>query len=102
MVGLVRDQLGPHKVAAVDDAVADVGDVLLAADLGDAVVVNQGLEKDVEGVGLGGNLLVFDFLVLDHLLAAPCVSKGGRWCGQAAYLGFGKLDRCLAEESAIG
>lgn len=102
MVGFVRDQLGPHKVSAVDDAVADVGDVLLAADLGDTIVVDQSLNEDIEGIGLGGHLLVFDFLVVDYFLAMPCVSKGGRWCGQAAYLGFGKLDGRLAEESAVG
>ena len=102
VVGLVRDQFWADKVAAVDDAVADVGDILLAADLGHAVVVDQGLEKDVKGVCLGRHLLVFDFFVLNHLLTVPCIPKGGGWCGQAAYLGLGKLDGCLAEEGAVG
>ena len=82
VVGLVRDQLGPDKVAAVHDAVTHVGDVFFGGDLGHAGVVDQGLEEDVEGIGLRGHFGVFgDFLVVDHLLAAPCVSDFGRWCG---------------------
>lgn len=74
VLGLGRDELGFRKVSAVDDAVADDPDIVLALDLGQVGVVDEGLDDDVKGIALADGLTA-DLLVLVDRLAVPRVGQ---------------------------
>ena len=88
VVGLGGDGLGGWVVAAVDDAVAGMGDVIFGGECGEAFVGDEVVEDVSAGVGVGGD--VVEFLVLD-LGGAPRVGEFGGGGGQSGDLGFGEL-----------
>lgn len=74
VLGLGRDELWFRKVPAVDDAVAYDADVVLALDLGQVGVVDEGLDDDVKGIALADGLTADLLLLFDHL-AVPRVGQ---------------------------
>jgi hypothetical protein len=74
VLGLGRDELGFREVPAVDDAVAYDADVVLAVDLGQVGVFDEGLDENVKGIALADGVTA-DLLVLGDRLAVPRVGQ---------------------------
>src|ERR1700759_5553810 len=100
VVSVLVDNLGRIVVSSMHDSVAGNGNVFLLGDCCKVLVVDQLIQHVLEGIVLGGDLLIKAF-PLGYRFRASGVLKLGWWSGKTIDLGFCQLAWFVALVGAV-